>query len=66
MIDVLAWSMFEIPQEISLTDTVDVSPRSMYVKCTHTHISYLYILDKMYKNYIDHIFNFRVFFTPQD
>ena len=38
MIDVLAWSMFEVSQEISLADTVDVSPRSMYVKCTHNHI----------------------------
>ena len=36
MIDVLAWSMFEVPQEISLADTVDVSPRSMYEN-VHTH-----------------------------
>ena len=42
MVDVLAWSMFEVPQEISLADTVDVSPRSMYVKCTHTHITYIH------------------------
>ena len=38
MVDISAWPMFEVPQEISLADTVDVSPRSMYVKCTHNHI----------------------------
>ena len=29
-VDVLAWSMFEVPQEMSLADTVDLSARSMF------------------------------------